>query len=279
MQAKQSLVAFLRGIVALAAFGLAGSLAAQPADLPVPPARTTDYPPGVSIARVAPVSVYTDQRGLTLYGMDMRTVLRWSPDPALYCQAECQAEWEPLLAPPGTTPNIAFPRGFGPPQPPAAGMFSPQSAPDWTVIAGPNGPQWVYKGWHVVYTRRGEVRGAPQHDGADGRIWNTLKFVPPVPTITAPPGVQAVFRDGAYVLSDAEGNVLVKSRCSRVCPGLVPLRAGMASRGLGRWQVVTTGDVAQWAFGGVPVYSSSVAELPRGATLLRADEVAGEHRR
>ncbi|NJM91282.1 MAG: hypothetical protein HC861_00080, partial [Rhodospirillaceae bacterium] len=66
----------------------------------------------------AAVPVYTDRRGLTLYGMDMRTVLRWSPDAALFCQSECQAQWQPLLAPPGTVPNIAFPRGGGPAQTP-----------------------------------------------------------------------------------------------------------------------------------------------------------------
>ena len=86
---------------------------AQPADLPIPAATTAQYPRGVSVRDTDSGPVYVNAKGLTLYGMDMRTVVRWSPDPAQYCKETCTADWEPLLAPAGSTPNTSFPRGFG----------------------------------------------------------------------------------------------------------------------------------------------------------------------
>ena len=171
---------------------------AQPADLPIPPATTDHYPPGVAVRQTAAGPVYADAAGHTLYGMDMRTLVRWSPDPAQFCQSECAANWEPMLAPAEAKPNVVFPRGFG--NRPRGnmnavptGFIAPQTAPDWTIIAGPQGPQWVYKGWHMVFARKGEVPGQAGFDGADQRSWNTLKFVPPVPKLTTPANVAPVF--------------------------------------------------------------------------------------
>ena len=99
-------------------------LLAQPADLPVPAAKTNEYPPGIAVRQTRSGPVYANARGRTLYGMDMRTVLRWSPDASQFCKDRC-AEWEPLLAPTDAKPNIAFPRGLGgPPAPRVAGASS-----------------------------------------------------------------------------------------------------------------------------------------------------------
>ena len=142
-----------------------GPLAAQPVDLPIPAAATNSFPTGIKVARVGTGQVYVDGSGRVLYGMDLRVLQRFSPDPALYCTEACAQAWEPLLAPAGTAPNIAYPPGFrgelrarggaGPTTPP--GFVTQQTAPDWTVIAGPQGPQWVYKGWHMVYVHRGDL--------------------------------------------------------------------------------------------------------------------------
>ena len=59
-----------------------------------------------------------------------------------------------------------------------------QKAPDWTVIQGAQGPQWVYKGWHMVFVRKGEAPGSAAHEGDGNLSWNTMKFVPPVPKVT-----------------------------------------------------------------------------------------------
>lgn len=266
-------------------------LLAQPADLPIPPATTAEYPPGVSVRRTASGPVYADARGRTLYGMDMRTVLRWSPDASQYCKDRC-ADWEPLLAPADAKPNIMFPRGFGSPPPPRGappppagsaprlpgqqalppGFVAPQSAPDWTVIAGPQGPQWVYKGWHMAYVRKGDRTGSAAHDGTETQTWNTLKFVPPVPRIVAPGGVTTRFAAGAYLLSDREGRALFTGQCSEPCSGWTPLTAPMAGRGLGEWTVNLAGDSPQWAWRGQPVYVSGEADplsVPRNGKVLR----------
>ncbi|MDG2002992.1 MAG: hypothetical protein P8J20_06625, partial [Novosphingobium sp.] len=163
---------------------MAGPALAQPVDLPIPPAKTSEYPTGISVAENDAGPVYVNQQGQTLYGMDLRTVQRWAPDGVSYCSTRC-SEWEPVLAPADSKPNIAYPRGFGPRRRAEQAKLAakgyhaqPQKAPDWTVIEGPHGLQWVYKGWHMVYTRKGDQQGSTQHDGASNFIWNTLKFVP-----------------------------------------------------------------------------------------------------
>jgi predicted lipoprotein with Yx(FWY)xxD motif len=256
-----------------------GSAWAQPADLPIPAATTTEYPAGISVAQTAAGSVYVDSQGRTLYGMDMRTLLRSGADPAQYCQTECAASWEAVLAPRDAKPNIAFPRGNG-----AQGRAAleelrakgyhvePQKAPDWTVIKGPQGPQWVYKGWHMVYVRKGEAPGSTALDGAENFVWNTLKYVPPVPKITAPPSVSTVFADGQYALADRDGRVLLTGSCVADCTGWKPLSGGLASRGIGQWTVTRAGDAPQWGFQGKPVYVSQLddpTQAPASGVILR----------
>jgi predicted lipoprotein with Yx(FWY)xxD motif len=261
--------------VALAAALSSASSHAQPADLPIPAATTKVYPPGVAVNRKLPVPVYVDRRGRTLYGMDMRTVLRWSPDAAQFCGDACLADWEPLLAPAGAIPNIRFPEGAGRSLPdgainPLATRFiDNRTAPDWTVIAGPRGAQWVYKGWHLVFTRKGKTRASAEFDGAESLIWNTLKFVPPVPEFVAPPGVGLTPVGGDYVFSDAGGNLLFTGTCAADCSDWTPLPAAMLSKGVGAWKVNLTGDRPQWQYSGAPVFVSDGAALPIGAALLR----------
>jgi predicted lipoprotein with Yx(FWY)xxD motif len=260
---------------------LPSAVMAQPVDLPVPPATTSEYPPGVKVAKSDSGPVYVDARGRTLYGMDMRTLIRWAPDPAQYCQDECATQWEPLLAPTGSLANIAYPKGFGdqqqkaPPQGQAVAapaMVQPQSAPDWTIIEGPQGPQWVYGGWHMVFTRKGEKRGQAQFDGAQDFTWNTLKFVPPVPKIEAPARVGTVLAGGQYAFADKDGRVLFTGKCKADCAGWVPLSGGMASRGIGNWTIGQTGERPQWLYGGKPVFVSQEVDplkVPASATALR----------
>jgi predicted lipoprotein with Yx(FWY)xxD motif len=262
----------------LAAVALPAAVCAQPADLPIPAATTTEYPAGISVSDTEAGPVYTDSRGLTLYGLDLRTVQRWSPDAAQYCATRCE-EWEPVLAPQDAAPNIAYPRGFGPgrrewvAEMAEKGYYSePEKAPDWTIIEGPHGKQWVYKGWHMVYTRKGDTPGSTAHDGEDELTWNTLKFVPPVPRIVAPANVEPVYAGGAYALSLAGEKLLFTGECKADCGEWEPLQAGFASRGLGEWQVSRTGDVAQWTLRGQPVFvsgSDEPAAVPEAGNVLR----------
>ncbi len=275
---------------------------AQPADLPIPAATTTQYPPGVSIRQTDAGAVYVDAAGHTLYGMDLRTLVRWSPEPALYCQNACAQLWQPLLAPADAKVNIAYPRGFGerpPPRPsgssPAAagdananananqprqpgqaptppGFITPQQAPDWTVMTGPQGPQWVYKGWHLVYTRKGDAPGSTEYDGADALTWNSLKFIPPVPQITAPVSVSTIVVSGTYALADKAGHVLFTGDCRNDCAAWLPLAGAAASMGVGQWRVSLTGDRPQWTYRGKPVFVSQdddPAAVPLEGVILR----------
>jgi len=240
---------------------------AQPADLPIPPATTTQLPSGISINRALPVPVYTDAKGRTLYGLDMRTVLRWAPDAAFYCAADCLKLWQPVLAPKGMVPDIGFPDAPGHD---AKAMIDNRKAPDWTVIRGPMGPQWVYKGWHMVFIRKGERPGSTAFEGAEGLTWNTLKYLPPPPQVVAPPGVSALYADGGYLLADAAGRPLFTGSCKDPCTGWTPLAAALASQGIGKWKVQASGDEPQWTFAGQPVFVGAMGRsLPPGATALR----------
>ncbi|MFM5930352.1 MAG: hypothetical protein ACKOPQ_05545 [Novosphingobium sp.] len=277
--------------MAIVALAHAQAGMAQPADLPIAPATTDTYPAGVKVVKNRAGPIYANEKGVTLYGMDMRTLIRWGADPALYCKDECAKQWEPLLAPPGSKPNIAFPRGFGSP-PPAPGqaapppprpanstsnlnpdgLFNTQRAPDWTIIQGASGPQWVYKSWHLVFVRKGDKPGSTAFEGAEDMTWNTLKFVPPVPKITAPQSVSAIFHDGRYVLADKDGRLLFAGSCKKACEAWSPLAAPAAGRGIGEWTVSRAGDTPQWLYRGKPVYRNLAAAepdaLPASAKVL-----------
>lgn len=268
MHAPAALVGLSLAIASLAA----GSAGAQPADLPIVPATTSRHPPGVSVAETPSGRVYIDRRGLTLYGLDMRTVLRWSPDPAQYCQNDCAAQWEPLLAPEGSIPNIRFPGPGGRGGEAQPGMVLPQKAPDWTVIGGPQGPQWVYKGWHLAFTRRASKPRSTEFDGAENMTWNTLKFVPPVPETSAPEGIVPAYVGNAYVLTDSGDRLLFTGKCKKDCSNWTPLAGASASRGIGAWKVDLSGDVPQWTWKGRPVFVSRGSDpesIPEGGTVLR----------
>lgn len=281
-------------LFAVMAMALPAVAHAQPADLPIPAATSTQLPPGVAVRGSGKDAVYVDAEGRTLYGLDMRTVHRWSPNPALHCASHCDPEWEPVLAP-GERANIDFPPGFGDAlrksietgeasqrrrdmpdtitrEDGSTFFLNPQSAPDWTVIDGPQGPQWVYMGWHLVFRRTDEAPGSTAFDGAEGFTWNTLKFVPPAPEIAAPPQVASAFVDGAYALTDDHGRVLYTGACSTDCNAWVPLAAGMANRGIGEWLVDRQQETPRWTWRGKPVFvaaSEDPSTLPTGATLLR----------
>ncbi|MDE2405734.1 MAG: hypothetical protein KGM17_13790 [Sphingomonadales bacterium] len=247
---------------------------AQPADLPIPAARPGPLPPGIAVGHVGGKAYYTDARGRVLYGMDMRVLLRAGPDPAQFCTGDCARTWEPLLAPAGAQPNIAFPTGFGgrpAPARPAGFIVQPQEAPDWTIIAGPQGPQWVYKGWHMVFARRSDGR-SDRYDGADGRVWNTLKYVAPPPVPAAPADVRVQALDGAYVLVDGRGRRLFVGACRQGCADWQPFAAGMASGTTGAWRVSTAGDTPQWTYRDQPVFvarEDSPMDIPATAKGLQ----------
>jgi predicted lipoprotein with Yx(FWY)xxD motif len=248
----------------------AASASAQPVDFPVTPADGTPLPSGVRVLKLDGGHVYANPKGQVLYGMDMRTVLRWVPDPARYCAQDCQRDWVPLLAPAGTRPNIRYPAGFEKPGE-AADTLDPRKAPDWTVIEGAQGPQWVYKGWHLVFTQRSASRSAAAPDGTGGMTWNTLKFVPPPPAIEVPGTVATAFFDDAYALTDKDGRVLFTGKCDGDC-SWQPLAAPMAASGLGDWKVTLAGDRPAWALKGKRIFVSTEANphtVPSGAKVLR----------
>lgn len=244
---------------------------AQPLDLPIPPATTTVLPPGITIRQTAAGMVYADARGLTLYGMDFRMLGGRTGQPAIFCRGDCAKLWEPLVPPPSVTP-VALP---DPRKLAAGGKGKRAAVADWIVVEGAQGPQWLYKGWHLVFTRRGDRPGSTRWDGSDGWIWNTLKYVRPVPEPIAPTATAIRFVEGDYAFATREGLLLYSMHgrsCTRLCDTATPFKAGLANQGLGDWTVSRSGDVAQWVYQGRPVFVAEDKDsrsLPKGAVLLR----------
>ncbi|MEY2942582.1 MAG: hypothetical protein RLY97_596 [Pseudomonadota bacterium] len=248
---------------------------AQPTDLPLTAATTDKFPDGVKVANTTQGKLYTNAAGQVLYGLDMRVLIRFAANPALYCQAECAKNWQPLLAAKDAKPNIAYPMGFGARRSaPLPGYYpQPEKAPDWTIVAGPQGPQWVYKGWHMVFVHRGDAAGKIAHDGAENQAWNTLKYLPLAPKFTAPSGVQAALFAGQYALVDRLGHPLFTGDCAPAnCAVWPAFPAAMASAAMGDWSIGQDGDRAQWLYRGKKIYvlqNGDPAKLPAKATLIR----------
>jgi predicted lipoprotein with Yx(FWY)xxD motif len=290
--------------MATAGLAAAGALA-QPADLPIPAAASNDLPPGISIAKTKNGSVYVDAQGHTLYGMDMRTLIPRTASALKYCSGPCLDEWEPLLAPAGSkTDNSAAAdpysrilqtQGQGGGQGQGAGgagqggqgqgqqatggggnntgraTGEQQNVPDWVVVDGPKGPQWSYKRWHLVFVHKGDKPGQTDKDGYDDHVWNTLKFVAPVPKLLAPTTVASARQGDSYVLTNKQGRLLFTGKCADNCRW-VPLQAGAAGTGVGEWTVDRSGDTPQWLYRGKPVYVSQEddpLQAPASGSALR----------
>jgi hypothetical protein len=124
----------------------------------------------------------------------------------------------------------------------------------------------------MVFVRKGDTPGSAAYEGAENMVWNTLKYVPPVPKITGPVDVSTAFVDGAYALVDKEGRLLFTGSCGDACAGWHPFNGAFASRGVGEWAVSRDGDSPQWLYRGKPVFvaqGSSAADMPTGAMALR----------
>ncbi len=149
-----------------------------------------------------------------------------------------------------------------------------QDGPDWIVMQGPSGPQWVYKRVNLVFTHVGERPGTIGHEGEDALVWNSLKYVPAAPKIDAPADVTARLVDGRYLLVDGQDNLLVTHKgkaCGTACADWRVFPAGMARRGMGAWTVRPDGDRAQWAYRDRPVFTiagDDPADIPAEAEPL-----------
>ncbi len=164
------------------------------------------------------------------------------------------------------------------------------TGPDWAMVQGINGPQLMYKGWNLVFVRNGDAPGSTKWDGEAAnvpnepaiRLWNALRYVPPVPKLVAPPNVAPLFIGGAYAMTDTRDHVLYvrdkPQKCNGACENPVPFRAGLVSQGIGDWTVSRAGEVAQWLYRGKPVFVSQgapkSADVPAGATILRPDSTS-----
>jgi predicted lipoprotein with Yx(FWY)xxD motif len=208
--------------LALLTVALPATLSAAP-----PP----DHPALVSVGKTAAGPVYVDATRKTLYTMSIRWARARTGVGIEYCAAACLAAWTPLVA-----EADAKPLG------------------DWTVLAGPKGPQWAYKGNPVFSFNADNQPGDIKGDGYD-YLWSTLLYVPPKPELVAPPSVAATPVKGENILTDTGGRALFTATGTRAA-SFTPFAAAMASRPVGEWTVLRDSDVPQWAWRGKAVFVS-----------------------
>jgi predicted lipoprotein with Yx(FWY)xxD motif len=239
----------------LALWLLAGSAEAQ---LRGGAAVTADegHPADLSFGKTDSGLAYTDSRGMSLYAINLRYAgfLAQGGNALKYCTDECAKSWVALKAAPDA-----------------------QAVGSWKVVDGVGGPQWSYKGdpvfTYVGDTAPGSAAGKERDD-----LFRLLNYIPPMPKITAPAPVKAVFVDEAYILEDGQGHALFTGGkpCGTDCRTWSPFEAGMASRSLGDWTISREGDHPQWAYRGLLVYVVSQEEhpsvAPAKATVLAAQE-------
>ena len=212
-----------------ARLALALAIVALPAELSAAPAP--DHPASVSVGRTSAGPVYVDAARKTLYTMSLRWARARTGVGIEYCAAACLAAWTPLLA-----AVDAKPLG------------------DWTIIAGPKGPQWAYQRNPVFSFNADAQPGDVKGDGYD-YLWSTLVYVPPKPELIAPPSVAATPVRGDNILTDTSGRALFTATGTPAA-SFTPLAAAMASRPVGEWTVLRDRDVPQWAWRGKAVFVS-----------------------
>lgn len=188
-----------------------------------------DYPSQVAVGQSPQGPVYVDGRKRTLYTMSLRWAKSRSGAGIEYCGAACLAAWIPLAA-----SKDAKPVG------------------QWSVIAGPVGPQWAYAKNPVFVFKADKAPGELGGDGWDD-LWSTLFYIPPMPELAAPPGVVVIVAEGRNLLADAAGKPLV-TLAAKTEATLAPLPAAMLSRPIGEWTVLRRSDIPQWAWRGRPVF-------------------------
>jgi predicted lipoprotein with Yx(FWY)xxD motif len=221
------------------------------------PAATADdgHPADVLSGKTNSGLAYTDSRGMTLYAMSMRYAgfLAQGGNALKYCSDECAKSWVALKAAADATP-----------------------VGSWKVVDGAAGPQWSYKG-DPVFTYVGD--SAPGLSAGKERddLFRLLTYIPPLPKITAPAPVKAVFVDEAYILEDGQGHALFTGgkSCGTDCRNWTAFEAGMASGSVGDWSISREGDHPQWAYRGVLVYISQEQQptvAPATGSVLVVDD-------
>jgi predicted lipoprotein with Yx(FWY)xxD motif len=245
-------------VVAVTAI-LALSLMATRADAQLrggaPVTADDGHPADISSGKTDSGLAYTDSRGITLYAMNLRYAgfLVQGGNALKYCSDTCAKSWVAVKAAADAKPLES-----------------------WKVVDGVGGPQWSYKG-DPVFTYVGD--SAPGSTAGKDRddLFRLLNYIPPMPKVTAPAPVKAVFVDEAYILEDGQGHALYTSGepCGTDCRNWTPFEAGMASRSIGGWTVSRDGDHPQWAYRGQLVYVSQEERptvAPAKGTVLAADE-------
>jgi predicted lipoprotein with Yx(FWY)xxD motif len=194
--------------------------------------------------------IYTDPQGRTLYQMKMGQLRYWGT-PETYCTGPCATVWKALAAPAEAKPIGA-----------------------WHVVNGAQGPQWAY-GKFPVFTFAGDKAPGDLNGHEYEDMFMAIGYIPPPPPVKAPGSVAPLFVGHKEYVLAYRGQPLYgyagERDCAAVCDNLMPLAAGMGSKNIGDWAVLSGGDRDQWTYRNKRVFvaTSSSQDILDPSAVLR----------
>ena len=225
---------------------------AAPAGAAAAPAAhaTPPVPPNLKPRRNGEESVFTDERGFSIYTSDEDS------EPGVpKCYDACAKAWPPFPAAADSQPIGSF-----------------------TIHERKDGiRQWVYRGKPLYTFARDEYPGGSFGDGVGNRwrlAFGVLRSPPGIAVSKTPIGRILVNEKGLTLYTPKAGSAALKSGCDAAClREWMPTLAPALARDNGDWTVLTRADgTRQWAFKGQPLYAS---HSDRRAGDLRGQGVGG----
>lgn len=221
---------------------LAGSAPAAHATPPVPP--------NLKPRRNGEESVFTDERGFSIYTSDEDS------EPGVSkCYDACAKAWPAFPAAADSQPIGSF-----------------------TIHERKDGiRQWVYRGKPLYTFAKDEYPGGTFGDGVANRwrlAFGVLRSPPGIGVSRTPIGRILVNEKGLTLYTPKAGSAALKSGCDATClREWMPAPAPALARDNGDWTVLARSDgTRQWAFKGQPLYAS---HSDRRAGDLRGQDVGG----
>ncbi len=239
-------------VVAMTYAGLAFAADAAPAPAGAAPAAhaTPPVPPNLKPQRNGEESVFTDERGFSIYTSDEDS------EPGVSkCYDACAKAWPPFPAAADSQP---------------IGSFTIHDRKDGLR-------QWVYRGKPLYTFARDEYPGGRFGDGVANRwrlAFGVLRSPPGIGVFKTPIGRILVNDKGLTLYTPKAGSAALKSGCDAAClREWLPAAAPALARDSGDWTVLARADgTRQWAFKGQPLYAS---HSDRRAGDLRGQDVGG----
>jgi predicted lipoprotein with Yx(FWY)xxD motif len=194
--------------------------------------------------------IYTALDGRSLYVMKVYR-LRYAGAAETYCTGACTLAWKALPAPADAKPVGA-----------------------WTVVTGPQGPQWAY-GKRPVFLFSGDKQSGDLNGHERDDIFLAINYVPPAPTTPAPGGIEPLFVNHREYVFSYQGRPVYGygpgASCAEGCKGLTPLAAPLGAKNIGDWTIIRHDGGSLWTYAGKRLFvaANDDAAIMDAAAMVR----------